>query len=183
MSRKYKFYDPEGLYFITFSVVKWVDVFTRDKYREILLDSFRYCQKEKGLVIHAYVIMTNHLHLIISRKGKHLLENIMRDMKKFTSGMLINAIKNNPSESRKEWMIEIFREAGRKNSNNTVYQFWQQDNHPIELTSNSMMEQKLNYIHDNPVEQGFVKKAEDYPWSSMSDYLGGKGLIEIELIE
>jgi REP element-mobilizing transposase RayT len=183
MSRKYKFHDPDGLYFITYSVVKWIDVFTRDEYREIILDSFRYCQKEKGLVIHAYVIMTNHLHLIISRRGKYLMENIMRDMKKFTSGTLINAIKNHPSESRKEWMIEIFREAGRKNSNNTVFQFWQQDNHPIELTSNKMMDQKLNYIHENPVKQGFVKKAEDYPWSSMSDYQGEAGLIDIELIE
>jgi REP element-mobilizing transposase RayT len=183
MSRKYKFHDPDGLYFITYSVVKWIDVFTRDEYREIILDSFRYCQKEKGLVIHAYVIMTNHLHLIISRRGKYLMENIMRDMKKFTSGTLINAIKNHPSESRKEWMIEIFREAGRKNSNNTVYQFWQQDNHPIELTSNKMMDQKLNYIHENPVKQGFVKKTEDYLWSSMSDYLGEASLIDIELIE
>jgi len=183
MSRKYKFHNPNGVYFITFSVVKWVDVFTRDRYREIMLDSFRYCQKEKGLVIHAYVIMTNHLHMIISRKGKNLLESIMRDMKKFTSDNIINAIKNNPVESRKKWMIEKFKEEGHKNSNNKIYQFWQQDNHPIELTSNEMMDQKLDYIHNNPVKQGFVKKAEDYPWSSMSDYLGEPGFIEIELLD
>jgi len=70
MSNKYKFHNPDGVYFITFSVVNWIDVFTRDRYREIMLDSFRYCQKEKGLAIHTYVIMTNHIHMIISRKGK-----------------------------------------------------------------------------------------------------------------
>ena len=183
MSNKYKFHNPDGVYFITFSVVNWIDVFTRDRYREIMLDSFRYCQKEKGLVIHAYVIMTNHLHMIISRKGKNLMEGIMRDMKKFTSDNIVSAIKNNPTESRKSWMIELFKEEGRKNSNNKIYQFWQQDNHPIELTSNKMMDQKLDYIHNNPVKQGFVKKAEDYPWSSMADYLGEAGFIEIELIE
>lgn len=183
MSRKYKFHNPDGVYFITFSVVKWVDVFTRDIYRKIMLDSFRYCQKEKGLVIHAYVIMSNHLHMIISKKGKNLLESIMRDMKKFTSDNIINAIKNNPSESRKNWMIELFKEEGCKNSNNKISQFWQQDNHPIELTSNKMMDQKLDYIHNNPVKQGFVKRAEDYPWSSMSDYLGEPGFIKVELIE
>jgi len=107
----------------------------------------------------------------------------MRDMKKFTSDNIINAIKNNPSESRKSWMIDLFKEEGRKNSNNTIYQFWQQDNHPIELTSNKMMNQKLDYIHNNPVKQGFVKQAVDYPWSSMSDYLGEPGFIEIELID
>ena len=183
MSNKYKFHNPDGVYFITFSVVNWIDVFTRDRYREIMLDSFRYCQKEKGLAIHAYVIMTNHIHMIISRKGKNLLEGIMRDMKKFTSDNIINAIKNNPSESRKSWMIDLFKEEGRKNSNNTIYQFWQQDNHPIELTSNKMMNQKLDYIHNNPVKQGFVKQAVDYPWSSMSDYLDEPGFIEIELID
>ena len=183
MSRKYKFHNPDGIYFVTFAVVRWVDVFTRDIYREIILDSLKYCQKGKGLQLHAYVIMTNHVHLIISRKGESLLENIMRDLKKFTSSALIKAVKENPYESRKEWMIDIFEAEGRKNSNNKFYQFWQQDNHPIELTTNKMMDQKLDYLHDNPVKQGFVKRAEDYPWSSISNYIGEEGVIDVEIIE
>ncbi|NOX85106.1 MAG: transposase [Chlorobi bacterium] len=182
MSSKYKFHNPDGIYFVTFAVVRWVDVFTRDVYREIILDSLKYCQKEKDLRLHAYVIMTNHLHMIISRQGKNLLENIMRDFKKFTSSALIKAIKENPYESRKEWMIEIFETEGRKNPNNKYYQFWRQDNHPIELTSNRMMDQKLDYLHNNPVEQGFVNRPEDYPWSSMANYIGEKGMIEIDNI-
>ncbi len=161
MSRKYKFRNPEGMYFITFSVIRWIDVFTRNVYREILLDSFKYCQKKKGLIIYAYVIMTNHVHMIVSAKDGYFLENIMRDMKKFTSMEIIKAIRENPAESREKWMLQAFEEEGKRNSNNIRYQFWQQDNHPIELTDNKMIDQKLDYIHNNPVEQGFVMRQED----------------------
>jgi len=107
----------------------------------------------------------------------------MRDMKKYTSVEIIQSIENSISESRKEWMIKLFSIAGKQNPNNVKFQFWQQDNHPVELTSNSMMDQKLDYIHNNPVEHGFVKKPEDYPWSSISDYIGEKGIVNVELIE
>jgi putative transposase len=101
MSTKYKFRDPDGCYFVTFAVVDWVDLFTRNVYKDILLESWRYCQLQKGLLIHAYVIMTNHVHMIISKNSDTLLEDIMRDMKKFTFSKLLEAIKKEP-ESRRE---------------------------------------------------------------------------------
>lgn len=152
MSSKYKFHNPEGIYFVTYSVVKWIDVFTRNLYWEILLESFRYCQKEKGLKIHACVIMTNHVHMIVSAMEGYLHENIMRDLKKYTSSQIIKAIKENNTESRNEWILMAFKEEGERNSNNMIYQFWQQDNHPIELFNNKMMDQKLDYIHNNLIE-------------------------------
>lgn len=82
MSVKYKFNDPEAFYIITFAVIGWIDVFTRKVYKDLLLDSFRFCIKEKGLVIHAYVIMSNHVHLIISKTGNPSLSDIMRDLEK-----------------------------------------------------------------------------------------------------
>jgi len=181
MSNKYKFRNTEGKYFVTFSVINWIDVFTRNMYREILLESLVYCQNNKGLIIHGYVIMTNHVHMIISSK-KALLENIMRDLKKFTSVEVIKAIANNDVESRREWMLEAFRNAGEKNSNNTHYQFWQQDNHPIEIRSQRMFIQQLNYIHYNPVVHGFVTKEEDYPWSSMMNLMYGMGINGISIV-
>jgi REP element-mobilizing transposase RayT len=183
MSRKYKFRNPEGMYFITYTVIRWIDVFTRNLYRDILLDSFVYCRDKKGLRTQAYVIMTNHVHMIVSASEGYYLENIMRDLKKFTSVEIIKAIKNNPTESRKMWLLQAFAEEGKQNANNTSNQFWQQDNHPIELYNNEMIEQKLNYIHNNPVKSGFVEKPEDYVYSSARDYAGIKGLIEIEIIE
>ena len=90
---------------------------------------------------------------------------------------------DNRHESRKEWMLELFERKGKSNSNNSKYQFWQQDNHPIELSNNFMMDQKLRYVHENPVESGFVGEASEWIYSSASDYEGRKGLLEVKLIE
>lgn len=162
MSTKYKFRDPEACYFVTYAAVDWADVFIRNIYKDILLGSWKHYQQHKGLNIHAYVVMTNHVHMIISKTDENKLEAIMRDMKKFTSSKLIEAIQTNREESRREWLVELFRKAGSGNSNNKVYQFWQQDNHPIQCSSPEILKQKMNYIHENPVRAGFVEKAEDW---------------------
>lgn len=182
MSIKYKFRNPDGCYFVTYAVVGWVDVFTRNTYKDILIESWRYCRQQKGLLLHACVIMTNHVHMIISRNSDDLLEDIMRDMKKYTSTRVLGAIKTEP-ESRREWMLSLFNEAGLKNINNKKYQFWQQDNHPIECDTAQILEQKVEYIHENPVRAGFVEKAEDWIYSSAGDYYcNRKGLIELSYV-
>ena len=182
MSRKYKFYDKNDLYFITYTCVHWIDLFTRDIYRKVLLDSWNYCIKNKGLRIFAWCIMTNHVHMIIS-SNKDELSSIIRDMKSFTSTTLRKTISENPQESRKKWMLQLMKNSGIKNKNNNDFQLWQQHNHPILLDSNYLMEQKLNYIHNNPVKAGIVENPEDYLYSSAKDYAGMKGLVEIEIIE
>lgn len=182
MSRKYKFRDARGVYFITFTVVAWVDVFTRNLYRDILISSFEFCTANKGLRIHAYVIMTNHVHMIISCENTHP-SDVMRDMKKHTSTQLIKAIAGNPRESRKKWMLAVFNCAGEKKSNNVTYQFWQHDNHPIELFSERVFKQKLAYIHNNPVCAGIVRKAQDYVYSSAGAYAGTPGILEISMLD
>ncbi len=118
MSRAYKFNKPDGLYFITFATVGWVDVFTRRDYKDIVVDSLRFCQQEKGLLLFAWAIMSNHVHLIAEAAEGFKLQDIMRDFKKYTSKQIIKAIQEHPGESRKEWMLRIFREAGSGNSNN-----------------------------------------------------------------
>ena len=183
MSSKYKFQDQRKLYFVLFSVVNWIDVFTRKYYRDIFLDSLRFCQENKGLEIYAWCIMSNHVHLIIGT-SQMPMQDIIRDLKKYTSVKIIEAIKENQQESRKEWLLWLFERAGKKNPNNTNYQFWQQDNHPIELSNNEMMTQKLNYIHQNPVEAGIVLSSEEYLYSSAKNYAGMKDyLIEILYID
>jgi putative transposase len=181
MSRKYKFKNPEGIYFISFATVYWIDVFIRNEYKEIVIESWKYCQKEKGLVIYAWIIMSSHVHMIISSK-ENKLEDIVRDMKSYTSGKLKRTIIEHQGESRKEWMLWMMERAGRKNSNNNNFQFWQQHNKPIELSDNKIMDQKLDYIHNNPVVEGIVDNPEDYVYSSARDYCGIKGLIDIELL-
>ena len=178
----YKIRNQEGLHFITFAVVEWVDVFTRQQYRDIVVESLKYCIDNKGLQLHAWVIMSNHVHFIVSAKETYQLSDILRDFKKFTAVKIITAIKNNTRESRKEWMLAIFRTKGNENSRNSTNQFWRQDNQPIELTTNKMIEQRLNYLHNNPVEAGIVSNPLDYLYSSAKDYAQEKGLIKIELL-
>ena len=180
MSLKYKFRNPDGIYFVTFAVVGWIDVFTRDVYREIFIDSLNWSIKNKGLVVYAWVLMTNHVHLIVAKKGENKLEDIFRDIKKYTSVKITACIKRNNTESRKEWMLRLFMENGRVNTQNKKYQFWQHGNHPIELDNNKMIEQKLEYLHNNPVEHGFVNSKDSYNWSSALDYEGIKGPVIIE---
>lgn len=182
MSRAYKFHNTDGLYFITFATVGWTDVFTRKVYRDILLDSIRFCQKEKGLELFAWCIMSNHVHLIARAKEGFQLQHIIRDLKKFTSKQITREIEINPQESRREWLLAIYRNAGQYNSNNTSYQFWRQDNKPIELYTNEVTKQKLDYIHCNPVEAGIVDNPAEYVYSSARDYADNKGLLDIILL-
>ena len=120
MSSKYKVANSTIPHFVIFSVVGWVDVFSREQYKEIMVESLRYCTEQKGLSLHAWVIMTNHVHLIISSKSTRL-EDLVRDMKKFTSKQIIHAIQENPEESRKDWMLNLFRFTGSGNKNNKEF--------------------------------------------------------------
>ncbi len=182
MSRTYKFANPEGLYFITFATVAWIDVFTPRSYKDILIASLEFCIIEKGLQLYGYVIMTNHVHLIAKAKEGYELSGIIRDFKKYTSKRVLKAIEENLQESRKEWMLRIFKKAGEYNSNNKTYQFWRQDNHPIELYKAETIQQKLDYIHNNPVEEGFVASPEDYLYSSARNYAELDNVLEIDFI-
>jgi putative transposase len=180
----YKIDNKQGIYFVTFAVVEWIDVFSRKEYRDILLESLRYCQEYKGLQIYAWCIMTNHLHLVVATANNET-SNVLRDFKKFTAKKLIRAIRENPAESRKNWMLAIFKSKGASNSRNSRYQFWRQDNQPKELFSEGSTQQKLDYIHNNPVAAGIVEKAEDYLYSSAKDYHEGcnVGLLTIEFLD
>lgn len=184
----YKIRNPAAIHFITFAVVVpiaigRIDVFTRKDYRDIVLDSIRFCQAKKGLALHSWCLMSNHLHFVVSAKNENLSE-ILRDFKKFTSKQIIEAIINNKQESRKDWMLRIFKEEGSKNGRNTTYQFWRQDNQPQELYSPKFVFQKINYIHNNPVESGIVEKPENYLYSSAKDYHATKkcGLLDLEFL-
>lgn len=181
MSRKYKFLNKEGLYFVSFAIVYWLDVFVRDIYFDTMLQSLNFCRKEKGMEIYAWCIMPSHVHLIFRAKENNP-SDLMKSLKVFTSKKIQEMIENNNQESRREWLLWMMTRAGSKNSNVKNRQFWQQHNKPIELWSAEVIDQKLDYIHNNPVEAGFVLEPEYWKYSSAIDYSGGKGLLEIDYI-
>lgn len=172
MSTRYKIRSQNALSFFTCVIVGWVDLFTRQVYRDMVLDSWRYCQKHKGFRVHAYVFMSNHLHLIASCEAPYRLENIMRDWKAFTARQIIDHLLSDPkTESRREWLLYLFSYFAANKKKKQTYQVWQHDNHPIELYTDSVIVQKMNYIHLNPVKAGLVEAPEDWLYSSASYYV------------
>ena len=175
-----------NLYFVTSTVVDWIDVFTRPVYKNIVLESLRYCQQQKGLDIYAWVLMTNHLHLIASVRqtdnSGHAVTNIsdvLRDFKKFTNKRIITAIQENPQESRKEWILDRCWFRGANDLKIKNFKFWQDGCYIETICKYDFYRQKLDYIHLNPVRQEIVDRPEHYLYSSARDYCGGKGLIDV----
>lgn len=164
MSELRKTYEG-GLFYLTLSVVGWLDVFTRPIYTEELIKSIKFCQHNKGLEIYCYVVMTNHIHLIASR-AKGEMSDVLRDFKSYTAKQLLSMVLENPQESRKDWMRMVFEYHGRVIKQNEKYGFWQKTNHPIDLYNAEIIEQKMNYIHQNPVRAGFVLSPEEWYLSS-----------------
>jgi len=177
MADAYRIKDQYVAYFITLTVINWVDVFTSKEYKDMLIESLKYCIQNKGLHAYEFVIMSNHLHAIIS-SDKLQLSDIIRDFKKFTAKQIIEQITHS-NESRKEWLLKKFAFAGARNSNNKTYQFWQQDYHAVELSYEKIWRQRTDYIHINPVRAGLVEHAEDYLYSSGRFYYNKKCLIEL----
>ncbi len=175
----YKIRDQESIHYVTFSVVYWIGLSSRQRYRDILLNNLCYYQQKKGLVVYGYVIMSDHMHLILKSEIGKLIDTI-RDYKPYTSKKLIETIKEYP-ESRRGWMLWMIERA-EKDKRNTIYQIWAHDNHPEELESNKFLDQKLNYIHDNPVRAGIVQNPEGYLYSSARDYADISGYLGITKI-
>lgn len=158
----------DELYFLTLTVVDWIDVFTRPEYKQYLTDNLDYCRRHKGLEIFAYVLMTNHLHLIAQVGKERSMSDWLRDFKSYTAKGLVKMIADNAKESRREWMLNAFYRHGRENEQNKDFQFWQNGSHPLEIPPyyTSMLRQKIEYIHDNPVRAGIVPEPEMYLYSS-----------------
>jgi REP element-mobilizing transposase RayT len=179
MGEAYQIRDQEMPYFLTFQVVGWADVFTRKIYRDLILENLTYSRKEKGLYLYGFVIMSDHIHLVVQQKDRKLSDWV-RDFKKFTSKKLLKLILENPQESRKEWLKMIFEYHAEFNKRSGDLQFWTHENHAIELFKQEMIEGRMTYIHENPVRAGIVEKPEDYLYSSARNYSGLKGIIEVD---
>jgi REP element-mobilizing transposase RayT len=181
MGDAYQIQNQDDLYFLTFQVVGWADVFSRQTYRDIILESFDFARKNKNLELFAYVIMTNHVHAIMRSKTSDL-SGLVRDIKKYTSKKILKEISTNTKESRKEWLEMIFYYHAKYNKRVGEQQLWTHENHAIELSTNDMMDTRLNYIHENPVKAGIVAHAEDYLYSSARNYADMDALIEVDFL-
>ncbi|MBL4716615.1 MAG: transposase [Bacteroidetes bacterium] len=168
MSEKYKLYEG-GVFFVTLTTVSWIDVFTRSEYCDEIINNLNYCINNKGLEVYCYCIMPSHIHIIASTKIG-TLGDILRDFKSFTSKKIIKMISESQTENHKEWLLYMFEYFGKRQKHNQKYQFWKQSNHPIDLLSNHFIDQKIDYIHGNPVKARIVDEPENYVYSSAYEF-------------
>ncbi len=155
--------------------------FSRKEYRDIIVDSFNYCIDHKGLVVYAWVIMSNHIHLVVTTKSDNgNISDIIRDFKKHTSKEIAKAIQTIP-ESRKQWLLNAMSKEAKRIGRATYYKLWKDDNHAITIDGKVVgVKERINYVHDNPVRNSLVENEWDYVYSSAKDYQRRKGLVAIE---
>ncbi|WP_299432250.1 transposase [uncultured Aquimarina sp.] len=177
----YKIRDQSKPHFITLTIVDWIDVFTRKRYKDTIIDSLQYCIEHKGMVVFGFVIMSNHIHMII-QSDQNDLSGLIRDFKKHTAKTIINQIQLEP-ESRRKWMLDLFKKASTTHNRNKEFQFWKYGNHPEEIYSQKFLWSKLDYIHLNPVRSGLVNKASHYCYSSALNYVDENGILKITLAD
>jgi len=168
MSERYKVIDSTLPTFVTLTLVGWTDLFNRKIYTEILDEAFTFCIKNKALKIHAYVYMTSNIHLIVSSETNKI-QDIIRDFKKYTSKKLIEAIVSY-NESRREWLLKKFSDEAKRANRAAKFKVWQDGFHPVLLDNGTKIMQKLNYIHENPLETGLITKPEHWNHSSYNSY-------------
>jgi REP element-mobilizing transposase RayT len=181
VSRNYKIdvryvSDQEGLHYLTYATVGWGDGFTRPIYTDILVEIPRYGQQAKGLELFALCVTSSHVHLIARAAAGQKLQDILRDHEKFTAKEVVKAIQEDPQESRREWLL-----AHLCGSEGGVL-FWQHDLHPIWLRRPDIVQQKLRYIHRNPVEEGLMEEPHHYLYSSARDEAGLPGMLKLYTI-
>ena len=126
-------------------------------------------------------LMTNHIHAMM-RSTDEKLSDLVRDFIRHTSKEIMDTIGTNSQESRKEWLEMIFRYHAKFNKRVTDKQLWTHNNHAVELSSNDMIDSRLQYIHENPVRAGWVEKPEDYLYSSARNYADMEALIKLDKI-
>jgi REP element-mobilizing transposase RayT len=151
-------------------------VFKEEKYFTIILDSLKYCIEHKGLLLLGFLIMPSHVHLMNSHEEGITLSEIMRDFKHYTSSKIAEMmVKDN-----NHLFLHIFKKATENRSKKQDYKVWQDEYHPIAITSEKWLLQKMEYMHNNPIRKGFVDKPEHRRYSSARNWiLGDDSIIKI----
>lgn len=173
MSRtRYRFSDEYVPHFLTCTIVGWQSVFIRPKAVEIVFDSWRYFQTKEDWLFFGYVVMENHLHFVASAAE---LANGVKRFKSFTARKIIDFLEEAGHRSLLQ-QLEYFKARHKTQSD---YQLWQEGSHPKALTCPEMLEQKLEYMHYNPVRRGYVDRARDWRYSSARCFEGEEGLLDV----
>jgi putative transposase len=173
MSRsRYRIFEQEKPHFLTATVVAWLPVFAQPAIVDMIFESWRFMQRERGLRLYGYVIMENHLHCIASAPN---LSELIGRFKSFTARQIIDEMERRGYAT----MLAELRYFTARHKSDQQFQLWQEGSHPQEIQGDEMMDQKLEYTHNNPVRRGYVDESVHWRYSSARNYAGMEGLIEV----
>lgn len=170
--------NPDGVFFTTFIIVDWVDVFTRQCYRDVLIENLNFYHQQRGLRIYGYVVMTNHMHILLQQPEGNLSATI-RDFKKMTARTIADMVTAEPESRRKDWLLHRFEWNAGKRANTANHQVWIHGSSTEVIWSRPVFEQKLYYTHMNPVRAGWVSRPEDWRYSSAADQVAVTPLVPL----
>ncbi len=176
---QWKVNPDTNLYFVTTTIVRWLNIFTSEPFFRIIIEDLNYCMSNKGLKLYGYVIMPNHVHYILSTSEGISLSEVMRDFNRHTSRKISEALKTNNNRDN----LRLFAQTADFDGRGNIYKIWQEGFHPMAVESDKFFMEKLQYIHDNPVRKGFVEKVEHWKYSSARNYLNDDhSVIEVEFL-
>ena len=170
---RYRIVEPDQPHFITCTVVGWTAIFTRPETVQIVLDSWRFLQEQGRLVIHGYVILENHLHVIASARD---LASEVGDFKSFTARQIIDWLEGHKARR----ILQLLKYYKARHKDDRAHQLWEEGSHPQLILGEDVMRQKLDYIHNNPVQRGYVDDPTHWRYSSARNYAGLPGLIPVK---
>ena len=170
---RYKIYEPTHPHFVTCTILHWLPIFTRQESVNIVLNSLKFLQKQDNLKLHAYVILENHLHMVLRSDD---LQKSMESFKKFTAREILKLLQRENAKTILD-QLAFYKKAYRKEKS---FQVWEEGYQPKLIQTEAMLKVKIDYIHYNPVKRGYVDKAVHWRYSSARDYEGDFGLIEID---
>jgi REP element-mobilizing transposase RayT len=167
--------NENSMHFLTLTVIEWIDIFAKPQYGDVIIDSLKFCQKNKRLKLFEYVIMTNHIHLIVKAE-ENKLSQIISDFKKYTTRKILKLLESD----RRGYILNLIKNsfAKKKDYEN---QIWQRENYPEIITSEKFLFEKIKYIHNNPVKKNYVTLPENWFYSSARNrILNDNSLIQLD---
>jgi len=174
--KPYTIGQSDGIYFCTDTIISFAYVFVEIELFDIIIDSLKYCQKEKGLQLVAYVIMPNHIHTILGANNGNI-SDILRDFKQYTSRKITETFR----QRGKSQILSLFKSASKHAGKGNQYKVWQLGSHSQLMDYDEKLFQKIEYIHHNPVRKGFVEDPENWTYSSARNYMNNdNSIIEIQ---
>ena len=169
---RYRIFETTYPYFMTCTIVGWLPVFTRREAVNIVLDSWRFAQRERELKLFGYVILENHLHMIASAPE---LSDVIQRFKSFTARHIIDLLEHNGDRTLL-WQLHFHK---LRHKTESQHQVWQEGSHPQQIQNDEMMWQKMEYVHANPTRRGYVDDPLHWRYSSARNYAKHAGLIDV----